>query len=125
MTQFPIRCERARQALTLASPRRRAHAGDHRDLIQDDGRILDEDAVGKIRFRGQYFNVSAEFGQAILILTVLLDGQRQVDGLAIQELQLAVRDRRADLTGNRPEHLWIYFIAACAGPKPPALPLLH
>src|SRR5207249_602055 len=48
-----VRAQRRGDALRLRATRRRAGTGDDRELVEDDGRVLDEDGVGQIVGRRQ------------------------------------------------------------------------
>src|SRR5258707_234683 len=90
--------ERMSKRRRLAAGGRRSERQDHRQFIENDGGVFDEHGVGKIGLGRQRNDASAQFTEQLLVGAVLLLGDGQVDGLAIDERKFAIDDGWADGT---------------------------
>jgi hypothetical protein len=62
-----------------------AEGKDEGELIENDGGILDEHGVGKIRLRGEGNDTSAEFFEKLFVGEMLRTGDFEINGLARDE----------------------------------------
>src|SRR5262249_2329729 len=85
-------------------PGGRARAGDHRDLVEHDRRVLDEAAVGETLVGVDPLHAQAQVRERALVGGVLGHGPRVVDGLALEEGQLAARDGGGDAASEGDAH---------------------
>jgi hypothetical protein len=93
VTPAAVLGERGLDRRPLAAARVGAHRREHRDLVHRHGVVLDEAAVRKVGIAGQAQDVEAEGAQRVAVGAVLIDRAPEVDRLALQERQLAARER--------------------------------
>ena len=84
---------------SLSAPRCGSGTRNNRDLIQHDGGIFDEHAVGKRRIGGERRYMHTQLRKACFVAAMLLDCLRDVDWLAIEECEFARREIWTDLSG--------------------------
>ena len=106
----PVGLEGHGQGCHLAAARRSARPREHGDLVEHDRDILDEAAVGQLRVRVELHDAQAEALQEAHVRAVLGHRPRVVDGLALEEGQLAAGDGGGDASGegDMPSASWIH-----------------
>src|ERR1700674_4169102 len=90
--------ERLSERRRLPAAGRCSERQDHRQFIENDGGVFDEHGVGKIGLGGPRNDASAQFAEQLLVGVVLLLGDGQIDGLAIDEGKFAIDDGWTDGT---------------------------
>ncbi len=96
--------ERLRERSGFAAARLRAQRQDYRQFIENYGGIFHEHGVGEIGFGRKRDNARAQFAQQVFVGVVLLLGNGQINGLAVDEGKFAVDDGGADGAGDGCEH---------------------
>jgi hypothetical protein len=84
-----------------------AEREDDAEFVENDGGIFDEHGIGERWFGGERVDVDAEFGEEMFVGGVLGLGFGDVDGLAVDESELATGESGADGAGDGVEHGWI------------------
>ncbi len=106
----PVGVEGHGQGGGLAPARRSARPRQDGDLVEHDRDVLDEAAVGQLRVGFELRDAQAEVLQEAHVRAVLGHRPRVVDGLALEEGQLAAGDGGGDASGegDLPSASWIH-----------------
>ena len=101
LAQGTIRGERGRGRRGFAGARRDAGPGDHRDLVDDDARVFNKDAVGRVGERRERLDPGPKRLEHIAVDAVLGHGAIDVDVDPAQVRQHAVGQPGTDLAHER------------------------
>lgn len=77
---------------------------DYSQFIENDDGIFDKHGIGKIKLGRKRDDTGSEFGEKVFIGVVLLLGDHQADGPAIDKGKFTVDDSGADGAGDGGEH---------------------
>jgi hypothetical protein len=96
--------ERLGKGCGFAAARFRAERQNHRQFVQDNGRVFDEHGIGKLRFGGKRDDAGAKLFQNFFVGMMLRLRRGQVDRFPINEGKFAIDDGWADSAGDGGEH---------------------
>ena len=101
--------------LCLGFPRIGPGAGDDRQLAQHDRRVLYKNRIGQAGLSREAQYLAAERGEAVLIFSMLLPGEIEVDRLSLQVRKLAASDVGTDFASDGDAHgvCFFYQLALC------------
>ena len=99
-TEWPS-CRKSSSHSGESSPRLSAGPRDDGELVEYEGRILDEDRVRQLRSGGQALHLAPEIAERSLVCLVLRPRTCEVDGRSFQVRELAMLDGGRDVTRER------------------------
>jgi signal transduction histidine kinase len=105
-----VRAEDCRHRFGLGTPRRRPHGGDDRQFIEHNRRILNKSRVGQLIQWSELDHECACRSERRAIGPVLCASARDIDGLAVEKRQLAVRQAQTRNARDGGEHLREYVL---------------
>ena len=85
--------QNGKQQRGFALPRRHPHRRHHRQLIQDNGVVLDKDTIGECFLRRKDLNRHAHLPQGLAICCMLLKRQGKIDFFARNVSDFAIYKR--------------------------------
>ena len=94
------RRKRLRERSGFGAARGGAQRENDREFVEDEGGIFDEHGIGERRHGGKRKHASAKRFEQLFVGAMLLPGFLPIDGLAIDETELAICEGRADGTSD-------------------------
>src|ERR1700676_2129848 len=98
------RRKRLRESSGFGTARGSAERENDGDFVENDSRIFNEHGIGERGLGRKREHASAETFEQLFVSAMLLLGFLQIDGLAIDEAELAIGEGRADGTSDGGEH---------------------
>ena len=108
-----VTIENGKEQLGFTLPRRGPHRSHQRQFIQDDGVVLDKDAIGKCFFRRKNFNFHTQLPQGQAIGFMLSKRQMQIDFSTRRVPDFTIDERKRGPAGEG-DHGFSPFVV-CGG----------